>query len=125
MNYWLAVIGIDTVLIGIYATVATRKIVFVSGSASAGEAAMILDEHRRDLRGAVRAYRWIGVIMTVALAVTAGAALWELIATGVSAVFAGLSIYTGVLTFLLRIIFKRVDMYEQMYRDSLPPRPVP
>ena len=122
MNYWIGVMAIDTVLISFYVFVAAKRIVLVSGPASTGETAVILDEHRRDLRGAVRAYRWIGVVMTLGLAVTAGAALWELISGGVSAVFGGLSLYTTALAFLLRLIFKRVDMYEQMYRDSLPPR---
>lgn len=116
----IAVGVVDTALIVIYVVIAMRKMVLVSGSADVGDASIIVDEHRRDLRGAVRVYRWIGVAMTVALAVTAGAALWELVSTGISPVFAGLAVYTGGLSYLVRIIFRRVDMYEQMYKDTLP-----
>jgi hypothetical protein len=127
MTTALIVMLVDTFLVAIAALMNSRKLVFVSGSgadgaALAADAAVILDEHRRDLRSAVKVYRWIGVAMTVALAITAGAALWQLIATGMSAVFAGLAIYTGVLTYLVTVVYKRVDMYEQMYRDALPPR---
>jgi hypothetical protein len=118
----ILIIALDSILLVIVAVVSFRRLIFVAGGYAGSDAAEIIEEYRNELRSVVRAYRWLGLAVTACLALTASIALWQIVLAGnvKSLILATLGTYVGVLGVVIRMVFRRVDLYEGMYRETLP-----